>query len=124
MIQGAQLSNSFILLMALNEAKDPLKSQSPRTWDCGSQRREQVIKFLDTKIKTIEEDPDARWITTWNHYISRIKYFFRWLYNAYSKKNSESFSAASHIMTEYNSNNLLCIVKGRRVPHFVALRIN
>jgi hypothetical protein len=124
MVQGAQLSNSFILLMALNEAKDPLKSQSPRTWDCGSQRREQVIKFLDTKIKTIEEDPDARWITTWNHYIGRIKYFFRWLYNAYSKKNSESFSAASHIMTEYNSNNLLCIVKGRSVPPFVALRIN
>jgi hypothetical protein len=75
MIHGAQLSNSFILLMALNEAKDPLKSRSPRTWDCGSQRREQVIKFLDTKIKTIEEDPDARWITNWNHYISRIKHF-------------------------------------------------
>ena len=53
-------------------------------------RTEQIIKFLDTKIKTIEEDPDARWITTWNHYLSHIKYFFRWLYNAYSKKNSES----------------------------------
>ena len=100
------------------------EGQSPRTWDCGSQKREQIIKFLDTKIKTIEEDPDARWITTWNHYISRIKYFFRWLYNAYSKKNSESFSAPSHIMTEYNSNNLLCIVKGHRVSPFVALRIN
>src|SRR5437016_341684 len=44
-------------------------------------RTEQIIKFLDTKIKTIEEDPDARWITTWNHYLSHIKYFFRWLYN-------------------------------------------
>jgi hypothetical protein len=39
------------------------------------QRREQIIKFLDTKIKTIEEDPDARWITTWNHYLSHVKYF-------------------------------------------------
>ena len=58
-------------------------------------RTEQIIKFLDTKIKTIEEDPDARWITTWNHYLSHIKYFFRWLYNAYHKKNSESFSAVN-----------------------------
>jgi hypothetical protein len=39
------------------------------------QRREQIIKFLDTKIKTIEEDPDGRWITTWNHYLSHLKYF-------------------------------------------------
>jgi hypothetical protein len=54
-----------------------------------------LIKFLDTKIKTIEEDPDARWITTWNHYLSHIKHFFRWLYNAYQKKNSESFSAVN-----------------------------
>jgi integrase/recombinase XerD len=54
------------------------------------QTREQIIKFLDTKIKTIEEDPDTRWITTWNHYLSHIKYFFRWLYNAYHKKNSGS----------------------------------
>jgi hypothetical protein len=60
-----------------------------------SQTREQIIKFLDTKIKTIEEDPDARWITTWNHYLSHIKYFFRWLYNAYHKKTPESFSAVN-----------------------------
>ena len=37
-------------------------------------RTEQIIKFLDTKIKTIE-DPDARWNTTWNHYLCHIKYF-------------------------------------------------
>jgi integrase/recombinase XerD len=56
------------------------------------QRREQIIKFLDTKIKTIEEDPDGRWVTTWNHYLSHVKYFFRWLYNVYNKKNSESIA--------------------------------
>jgi hypothetical protein len=27
------------------------------------QRKEQVTSFLDTKIKSIEEDPDRRWIT-------------------------------------------------------------
>ena len=63
----------------------------PNTTFFDIKRTEQIIKFLDTKIKTIEEDPDARWITTWNHYLSHIKYFFRWLYNAYNKKNSGNF---------------------------------
>jgi hypothetical protein len=45
------------------------------------QRKEQVTSFLDTKIKSIEEDPDIKWITTWNDYLNDIKYFFRWLYN-------------------------------------------
>jgi integrase len=43
--------------------------------------RNQIISFLDTKIKGIESDPDKRWITTWNDYLGRIKFFFRWLYN-------------------------------------------
>src|SRR5213595_1438572 len=43
------------------------------------QRKEQLIAFLDSKIKTIEQDPDKKWITTWNDYLSRIKYFLRWL---------------------------------------------
>ena len=36
---------------------------------------------MDTKIKNSEEDPDKRWITTWNDYLGRLKYFFRWLHN-------------------------------------------
>jgi integrase/recombinase XerD len=32
-------------------------------------KREQVISFLNQKIKSSEEDPDKRWITTWNHYL-------------------------------------------------------
>ena len=28
--------------------------------------KSQVISFLDTKIKNSEDDPDKRWITTWN----------------------------------------------------------
>jgi len=43
--------------------------------------KNQITLFLDSKRKTIEQDPDKRWITTWNDYLSRIKYFFRWLYN-------------------------------------------
>jgi integrase/recombinase XerD len=51
-------------------------------------RKEEIIAFLDTKIKSVEEDPDRRWITTWNDYLNDIKYFFRWLYN--NKKKTEN----------------------------------
>jgi integrase/recombinase XerD len=54
------------------------------------QRKEPIIQFLDTKIKSSQEDPDGRWITTWNHYLSHLKYYFRWLHNVYNKKNSET----------------------------------
>ena len=43
--------------------------------------RDQITCFLNKKIKSIEQDPEKRWITTWNHYMNRIKLFFRWLYN-------------------------------------------
>ncbi|HEX9320280.1 MAG TPA: hypothetical protein VF884_15200 [Nitrososphaeraceae archaeon] len=48
--------------------------------------KNQISSFLDTKIKTIEEDPDKRWITTCNDYLGRIKYFFRWLRNYDDKR--------------------------------------
>lgn len=49
-------------------------------------KKGQIITFLDTKIKSPEHDPDKRWITTWNHYLHRIKLFFRWLYNQRGKE--------------------------------------
>ena len=45
------------------------------------QRKEQVTSFLDTKIKSVEQDPDKKWMNTWNDYAQRIKHFLRWLYN-------------------------------------------
>jgi integrase/recombinase XerD len=53
-------------------------------------RPDQIIPFLDTKIKSEEEDPDRRWITTWNYYLVHIKLFLRWLYNCPSNNNMES----------------------------------
>ena len=55
-------------------------------------KKEQIISFLNTKIKDGQQDPDKKWITTWNHYLNRIKLFFRWLYNAHniSQKNTQS----------------------------------
>jgi hypothetical protein len=44
-------------------------------------RKEQILSYLTGKIKDPQLDPDKRWITTWNHYLNRIKLFFRWIYN-------------------------------------------
>jgi integrase/recombinase XerD len=44
------------------------------------QKKDQVAAFLDTKIN--REDNENKWITTWNNYLTRLKLFFRWLYNA------------------------------------------
>ena len=44
-------------------------------------KKEQILEFLNTKIKNINDDPDKRWITTWNNYINRLRLFYRWLYN-------------------------------------------
>ena len=43
--------------------------------------KQQILEFLNTKIKTYGEDPDKKWITTWNNYMNRIRLFFRWLSN-------------------------------------------
>src|SRR5919205_4231846 len=42
-------------------------------------KKEQIFAFLNTRIKDSAADPDKRWIRTWNDYLQRIKYFFRWL---------------------------------------------
>jgi hypothetical protein len=34
------------------------------------QRKEQIVDFLDTKIKSKEEDSDRKCITTWNDYFT------------------------------------------------------
>ena len=52
------------------------------------ERKEQVLAFLDTKKKRLEHDPDQRCITTWNHNLTRIKQFFRWIANGHEAQNS------------------------------------
>jgi integrase/recombinase XerD len=43
--------------------------------------KSQITSFLNSKIKNSEQDPDKRWITTWNDYLGDMKFFFRWLHN-------------------------------------------
>lgn len=53
-------------------------------------KRGQILSFLNTKSKDISIDPDKKWVTTWNHYLNRIKLFYRWLFNVYD------FSSGCH----------------------------
>ena len=40
-------------------------------------KRDLIVPFLNVKIKDGSIDPDKRWITSWNHYLNRLKLFFR-----------------------------------------------
>jgi integrase/recombinase XerD len=61
--------------------------------------KERVITFLNTKVKSSEEDPDKRWITTWNYYLVHIKRFFRWLHNDKCKSNISEDTSESEWTT-------------------------
>ena len=43
--------------------------------------KQQILAFVDTRVKTHDEDLDKKWITTWNNYLNRMKLFYRWLFN-------------------------------------------
>jgi hypothetical protein len=44
--------------------------------------KQRIQAFLDTKVRSPEQDSEKKWITTWNDYMLRIKHFYRWLHNA------------------------------------------
>ena len=50
--------------------------------------KELILRFLDSKRKSIDFDSEQKWITTWNDYLWRIKYFFRWSYNLIQNNNN------------------------------------
>ena len=61
---------------------------------------ETIVAFLDTRRKSKEEDPEQRWITTWNDYLWRLKMFYRWLYNVKLKgDNPPNYSDLSNWVT-------------------------
>ena len=53
---------------------------------------EPIVAFLNIKRKSKEEDPEQKWITTWNDYLWRLKMFYRWLYNVQLKGDNSMFS--------------------------------
>ena len=63
-------------------------------------KKEEILSFLNTKIKNKEEDPDGKWMRTWNDYLQRIKYFFRWFYNEKLRqaRNEESLDPSDWLL--------------------------
>jgi integrase/recombinase XerD len=55
----------------------------------GIKTKDEIFLFLNTKVKDSNIDPDKKWITTWNDYLWRIKYFFRWFHNYKMVKEEE-----------------------------------
>lgn len=48
-------------------------------------RKEEILAFLDTKIKSKELDPDKKWMRTCNDYLQRVNYFI----GGFTTKNKE-----------------------------------
>jgi hypothetical protein len=42
----------------------------------GASKRQNLAYIFGYKNKVVKEDPDKRWITTWNAYLGRIEYFY------------------------------------------------
>ena len=70
---------------------------------------ETIVAFLDIKRKNKEEDPEQKWITTWNDYLWRLKMFYRWLYNVKLKVNNNQ-------RNYYNNSNW-------KTPDFVNINV-
>jgi integrase/recombinase XerD len=47
-----------------------------------------ILLFLDSRKRNKEQDPNQKWITTWNDYLWRIKIFYRGYYNTKILKNN------------------------------------
>ena len=60
-------------------------------------KKEQILEFLNTKVKSYDEDPDKRWITTWNNYLNRLRLFYRWLYNHEKDTDHENWQTPEFI---------------------------
>jgi integrase/recombinase XerD len=60
---------------------------------------QKILEFLNKRIKPKTVDPNEKWVTTWNDYLGRFRFFFRWLYNYKIKKDEDSklVEASSHI---------------------------
>jgi integrase/recombinase XerD len=75
------------------------------------QKKEKILEFLNRRIKSKSDDPDEKWITTWNDYLGRLKFFFRWLYNYKIKKDVEGSKMVIEEMEEWETPEFIRIRK-------------
>jgi integrase/recombinase XerD len=66
------------------------------------EKKDQILSFLNLKIKDSKIDSEKRWITTWNHYLNRTRLFYRWFYNAYRSQEQEKHKEI-HDQLEWNT---------------------
>jgi hypothetical protein len=64
---------------------------------------ESITNFLNTKLKSIEDDPDRKCLTTWNDYLRRLKYFLRWLHNCQKNSNNDKNNLAAISQSEWET---------------------
>ena len=73
--------NELLVMLHFSEYLD-----EARTFNQISSSRQRT-KFLDSKRKPQNPDPDEKWKTTWNDYLGIVKHFLRWLHNQKGKRN-------------------------------------
>jgi hypothetical protein len=69
--------------------------------------REDVLGFLDKRKKSIDVDPDKKWVRTWNDYFARIVGFYRWLYNHEITRDREDWNTPEPFNTIKKKKNKL-----------------
>ena len=50
--------------------------------------KEEINAFFNSKKPFEVVDQERKWITTWNHHLNHLKFFFRWLSNEHTKAES------------------------------------
>lgn len=61
--------------------------------DMRNPTKEEILVFLNRRIKSKNDDPEQKWITTWNHYRDRLSTVYRWYENRDSDKEQEEWSS-------------------------------
>jgi len=68
-------------------------------------KKEQILEFLNIKVKSYDEDPDKKWITTWNNYLNRLRLFYRWLYNHENDIDHENWQTPEFVRIKNKKSN-------------------
>ena len=75
---------NYLMVLRLFSVENSSKSLSDIT-------KENITNFLDKRRKSLDDDPDKKWIRTWNDYLSRLIGFYKWLVNQKSNTSREDW---------------------------------
>jgi hypothetical protein len=63
------------------------------------ENKDDILTFLQSKIKDKDLDPDQKWITTYNDYLHRLKHFVRWMYNRGNSASMDEWKTPDFLQT-------------------------